>query len=72
MNNGPAERKRPNQTPEHAREITIQQTRACIHVVLPYPVMGASASWRKAARLRFNRTACNSDLKRGACWVHQS
>lgn len=44
MNNGLAERKRPNQSPEHAREITIRKARACNYAALPHPVMGALVS----------------------------
>jgi len=43
-NNGPAERKRPNQPPEPAREITTRKARTCIFAVLSHPVMGASVS----------------------------
>jgi len=44
MNYGLAGRKRPNQPPEHEREITIRKSRACIYAALPYPVMGAMVS----------------------------
>lgn len=64
MNNGPVERKWPNQPPELARENTIRQSRACIYAALPHPVMGATVSWRKAALRR--KPWCGSPTLNGS------
>ena len=44
MNNEPAERKWPNQPPEHAREITIQKAGTCIFASLCSAVMALLVS----------------------------
>lgn len=68
--NGPAERKWPNQPPEHERENTIRQ--AWVVSLNPSLPCDGGADKPEEGWSMAQAVDRNSDLKRGSCRVHQN